>query len=138
MSVRVSVTRMHITVMMWCVLVCVRARAHEDLTPSSSVSNGDLFRGNFYRGQLAEGTLTYVSDGRKYKGKFVDNLPEDALGTLTYKNGNKYEGSFKAGKMHCDDATWIFKDHGERLVRKGVWVNGVRKSWKTTPISKCA
>ncbi len=53
--------------------------------------NGDLYEG-YWSNNYFNGQGTYIwNDGRKYKGKFVDDLPE-GYGIMEYPDGDVYEG----------------------------------------------
>ena len=66
------------------------------------------------------GSLTY-SDGDKYEGEWKDGQ-KNGQGTYTWSNGNKYVGEFKDGKKHGQGTfTW---SNGRKYV--GEFKNGIQ------------
>ena len=71
------------------------------------------------------GSLTY-SDGDKYEGKWKDG-GKHGQGTYTWSNGNKYVGEFKNGKKHGQGTfTW---SNGRKYV--GEFKNGIQNGQGT-------
>jgi len=71
------------------------------------------------------GSLTY-SDGDKYEGEWKDGQ-KHGQGTYTWSNGNKYVGEFKDGKKHGQGTfTW---SNGKKYV--GEFKNGIQNGQGT-------
>jgi hypothetical protein len=68
--------------------------------------------------QNGQGTLTYAN-GDKYEGEWKDDL-KNGQGTFTWANGNKYVGEYKDDKRN-GQGTYFFAD-GDKEV--GEWRDG--------------
>lgn len=60
--------------------------------------NGDLYNGQWKKGEMNGYGVYEFANGDVYKGAFKKGFME-GRGTYTYKNGDKYIGTWKAGKM---------------------------------------
>ena len=61
-----------------------------------------------------QGTITWAN-GDKYEGEWKDGK-KHGKGTETCSNGDKYEGDWKDGEKHGKGT--------ETKIKKGLWVNG--------------
>ncbi len=74
--------------------------------------DGDIYEGDFLRGEkCGDGTLTY-RDGSVYTGSFRADQ-RDGSGLMIWSNGNRFEGSWKNGLVHgkgklsCPDGSYF-------------------------------
>ena len=59
-----------------------------------------VYKGNFYNNQFhGRGRIKFLGEGIEYMGTF-NNDKIDGQGVFTYKNGDKYIGQVKNGKIH--------------------------------------
>ena len=61
--------------------------------------NGDLFNGQWKKGEMNGYGVYEYANGDVYKGAWKKGLM-DGRGTYTYANGDKYIGAWKDGKMN--------------------------------------
>lgn len=65
---------------------------------TETFGNGDVYVGEYSRDAFnGQGELT--TRGGKYKGSFKAGVRE-GLGSMHYKNGCRYEGHWKNGRLH--------------------------------------
>ena len=81
--------------------------------------NGFLFKGDFVKGEMAEGILRYP-DGLEYTGPLKSKL-RDGYGILRYKDGDQYCGDFVQDKRN---GKGIFKRMNGDVIN-GVWKDDI-------------
>ena len=97
-------------------LFCNIAQAKEcEGSPLVEKKNSLILFKIFVKWKDCHGTLTY-KDGSKYEGEFK-NGRLSGQGTFTWLDGVKYVGGFKAGKRHGQGTyTWL-----DGTIDNGIW-----------------
>ena len=95
--------------------------------------------GTFENGKLKNGSIThYNEDGiiqKQQQGNFV-GLKLTGKGTITYKNGTKYEGHFSNGKLNGIGFKTLPTLNGGTQIQDGTFNDGVIKNGSATFYNK--
>ena len=86
---------------------------HKHGTGIMRFADGRVFEGEYIRGQMIEGKMTY-QDGSVYGGSWVDGM-RHGRGKCIFVDGSEYEGEFREGNFH---------GHGKMSWNDGGWYVG--------------
>lgn len=60
--------------------------------------NGDSYKGSYAQDKM-NGMGTMTTHAGKYVGNYKNGF-KDGLGTMSFRNGDRYEGTWKNNKFH--------------------------------------
>ena len=103
-------------------------QGHPDLLNQLGIAffrDGSTFVGSFGNDiKLKRGTLTYIN-GDQYEGDFNNNLPESENGKFTLKNGLVYIGVVTKGEMNQKGTLRFIGENNQFIEKESLFIDGL-------------